>query len=189
MMTRLSLDKKRKHILIVAAVALFFGLVYRFYPSVQSLLFPKAEIELKEAKILKYQKELTADGGLDVLLNSLKESLKEAEKGLLTGKTRSLAAVQIQEILQEITEKSGVVIRSLNVLNPEELDKEGYLSIPVEFYLFATISQFKEVLYRIGISQKYLAVKQLRIDYTKSGPEDTIRCHMTVAGYMQGMNG
>lgn len=188
-MPRLRFDVKRKYILIAGAFILFWGLVYRFYPSVQSLVSPNAEIELKETSILKYQKELRAESGLEATLQDLKEELKKAEKGLLTGKTSSLAAVQIQEILQEITNKSGVVIRSLNVLKAEELEKEGYISIPVEFNLVAKISQFKEVLYRIGACDKYLTVRQLRVDYFKNPEGGSIRCQIMVAGYMKKANG
>lgn len=188
-MPRLNLDRKRKYILIAAAVLLFLGLAYRFYPSFQSLLSPKAEIELKERRIIKYQKELRADSGVEVTLKNLEGLLKNAEEGLLTGKTQSLAAVQIQEILQKITDKSGVVIRSLNVLKPEELKNNGYLGIPVEFQLLATISQLKEVLYGISVSPKYLTVKKLRIDYTQNTAGGSIRCNITIAGYMKNIKG
>ncbi len=168
---------------------LFLGLVYRFYPLFQELVSPTSEIELKEQRVIKYQKRLKADQGIETSAKHLKNALKKAEQGLLTGERPSLAAVQIQEILKEITDQSGAVIRRLQVLKPEELEKVPYLRIPVEFYMYANISQFKEVLYQIGVFQKYLTVKKLRIDYTRNKAGGSIRCHITVAGYMKKVKG
>jgi hypothetical protein len=177
--------KKRKYILIVGIILLCTAAIYRLYPSFQDLLSPSSEIELKERRVIKYQKRLMADRGLETKLNDLKRLLKNAEAGLLTGKTPSLAAVQIQDILQKITKESGVVIQRLRVLTPEKLEKKGYLSIPVEFYMDATISQLKEVLYRIGVFDKYLTIKNLRISYTRNKLAGNIRCQITLAGYMK----
>jgi len=188
-MFRFKLDRNRKYILIVAAGLLVLGLVYRFYPFFEGMLSPKAELELKMGRIVKYQKRLKSESGLKTSVENLKGALTKAEEGLLTGKTPVLTAVQIQEILQKITEKSGVVIGRLQVLNPEESEKDGYLSVPVEFYIDATISQLKEVLYRISVFQKYLTVTKLRIDYATRGASGSIRCEMIVAGYMKGMKG
>lgn len=189
MMFRFKLDKKQKYMLMAGGVLLFLGLMYRSYPFFQELVSPGSEIELKEQRVIKCQKRLKADQGLETSAKHLKGALNKAEEGLLTEERPSLAAVQIQEILKKITDQSGAVIRRLQVLKPEELKPDGYLSVPVEFYMYATISQFKDVLYRIGVFQKYLTVKKLRIDYTRNQTGGSIRCHVTVAGYMKKAKG
>ena len=188
-MFQFKLDRKRKYLLLALGGLLFLGLVYRFYPSFREALFPKAEIALKERMIVKYQKQINADSGVAQSVKILKNALEKAEEGLLAGKTPSLAAVRIQDILQEITRNSGVVIRRLQVLKPEALDNHPYLSVPVEFYLYCTITQLKDVLYKIGVFQKYLTVRKVTIHYTRRNVEGSIRCQITVAGYMKTTKG
>jgi hypothetical protein len=188
-MFRLKLDKNRKFLLLVGAIILLLGCVYRFYPFFQNLLFPKLEIELKRGQIVKYQKLLDAESGLETTTKNLINELNKAEEGLFTGKTPTLTAAQIQDILQKITAKSGVVIQRLQVLEPERLKKDAYLRIPVEFYMNATTSQLKEVLYNIGVFQKYLKVRQLNIQFAGRKDGDPVRCQITVAGYMKGVEG
>ncbi|MDZ7698199.1 MAG: type II secretion system protein GspM [Deltaproteobacteria bacterium] len=185
MMFRLKLDRKRKRLLIAGAVLLCLGAGYRFFPTFKDMFFPEAEIDIKEQRILKLHKRIQADSGLATELQDLKGALKTAESGLLKGKTPALTAVQVQEIIQQITEKSGAVVQRLNVLKPEPSKKGGYLSIPVEFHMYATINQLKDVLYRIGVFEKYLIVKNLRIDYMRRKAGGSIRCQITVAGYMK----
>lgn len=165
------------------------GVIYRFFPFFHSVFSPQAEMELKESRIVKYQKRIKADSGLEILAENLKKSLKKAEEGVLRGKTPSLAAVQIQEVLQGIMSKSGVVIQRLQILKPEKMKEDGYLSIPVEFYMQCSIPQLKEVLYRIGTYQKYLTVEALRIDSIHQNLGRTVKCRVTVAGYMKTTRG
>ena len=188
-MFRFKLDKNHKYLLFVGAIILLLGGVYRFYPFFQNLLFPKLEIELKQGQIIKYQKLLEAKSGLETNNKNLINELKKAEEGLFTGKTPTLTAAQIQDILQKITDESGVVIKRLQVLQPEKFEKDMYLAIPVEFYMDATISQLNEVLYKIGVFQKYLSVRQLSINFGGGKASGPVRCQITVAGYMKSIKG
>jgi hypothetical protein len=56
------------------------------------------ELKLKELKLAKYRQKLLEKKVLDRELSTLENTVKQAEVGLLTGKTPSLAAAEIQEI-------------------------------------------------------------------------------------------
>ena len=175
---------QRKYIFIVLAVLLSLALVYRFFPFIQEFVSPAQEIALKERRLIKYRKTVAASRDLDKRLDSLNKSLQQLESGLLSGKTASLAAVEIQKTLREIAEKSSVQVRSVKVLKPEDLGQKDYLRIPVDFYISPTTRQLKEILYRIETSPKYLTVKKMRIRYY-GNPERRFRCNITVAGFMK----
>ncbi|MBW2610531.1 MAG: hypothetical protein JRC68_09335 [Deltaproteobacteria bacterium] len=183
-MFQLKFDIQRKYLFIVLGILLFLGLIYRFFPFLQEFAFPAQEIALKERRLIKYQKMVAAGSNLDKRLVSLNGALKALEGGLLTGKTAPLAAVEIQQILQEIADKSHVQIRSVKVLKPVELEKKNYLSIPVEFYMIPTIRQLKEVLYRIETSPKYLTVQKVSARYFPD-KQRRCRCRITIAGFMK----
>lgn len=183
-MFKLKIDIQRKYIFIALAILLSLALIYRYFPFLQEIAFPAKEIELKERRLIKYRKMVEAGSNLDKRFSSLNRVLKELESGLLTGKTPPLAAVEIQKIVQEIAEKSNVQIRSVKVLKPVELDQKNYLSVPVEFYVFPTMRQLKELLYQIESSLKRLTVRKLTTRYY-ANREGRFRCHITIAGFMK----
>lgn len=182
-MPKFRIDNRRKYILIVSAVLIFLGLIYRFMPSVQAIISPREEIELKEATLIKYQKMVGQARGLDKRLISLDDKLKQLESGLLTGETPALAAVEIQNILHKIARKSKVEIKRVKVLKPMEVDQKNYLGVPVEFAITLTTEQLKEILYRLGTSPKYLRVKGVRTRYTRRAGK--INSSITVTGFMK----
>ncbi len=183
-MFKLKIDIQRKYVFFALAILIILALFYRFFPSFQELASPAEEVALKEKRLIKYRKMVTAGSNLDKRFASLNGVLKELETGLLTGKTPPLAAVEIQKIVQEIADKSNVQIRSVKVLKPVELDQKNYLSVPVEFYIFPTMRQLKELLYRIEGSLKCLTVRKLTTRYyaNKAG---RFRCRITIAGFMK----
>ena len=183
-MRNLRIDIQKKYVFIVLSILLSLGIIYRFFPDFQELVSPEQEISLKERRLIKYRKMVAASGDLEKRLASLNSSLKQMESRLLTGKTTSLAAVEIQKILHGIAGKSNVQVTRVKVLTSEELDKKNYLRIPVEFYILPTIRQLKEVLYRIENSQKFLRVIKIN---TKFSTDKTmrLRCSITIAGFMK----
>ncbi len=166
------------------AILLLAGLIYRFMPLLQNLVPSQEEIELRERTLIKYEKMVRAGKQLDGQLASLEDVLSQLESKLLEGRTPSLAAVDIQKILNDIAQKSNVEIKSVKVLKPEDLDKKGYLSIPVTFYMIVSVRQFKDMLYSIENSKKLLSVISVEASFYTRRSSD-IRCNITVAGYMR----
>ncbi|MBC8466216.1 MAG: hypothetical protein H8D55_00090 [Deltaproteobacteria bacterium] len=183
-MFKFRVDIQRKYIFIVLTVLFFLALVYRFFPFIQEVVSPAQEIALKEGKLMKYRKIVAAGRDVDKRLDSLNRSLKQLESGLLSGKTASLAAVEIQKTLHEIAGKSSVQVMSVKVLKPEDSGQKGYLCIPVDFYIRPTIRQLKEILYRIETFPKYLTVKKMRTRFY-TNKERRFRCNITIAGFMK----
>jgi hypothetical protein len=178
------LDFQRKHIVIGLAVLTLLAFAYRFYPFFEEMVSPGKEIELKERRLIKYQKMIDSGGNIDKQRDSLNNTLTKLESRLLTGKTPSLAAVEVQKIVEEIAGKSAVQIGLVNVLKPEELDKHYYLCISVEFHIFPTMRQLKEILYRIETTQKYLDVKKMVVQEHGNRTRQR-RCSITVTGLMK----
>lgn len=177
-------DFRRKHVFIALAILLSLAVVYRFFPFFQEVFSPNEEIELMEKRLAKYQEMIDSGKNINQRLDSLNKTARELESRLLAGKTPSLSAVEVQKIMQETADSSHVQINSVKVLKPEELDKHGYLRVPVEFQIVPTIKQLTEILYRLEASPKYLTVKKIFIrDYSNVGRQ--LRCRIIVAGLMK----
>lgn len=179
----LKLDKRTKTIIIIGAVLLLLGLTYRLIPFFQGISDAGLEIALKERQVEKLRNMVQKVGDPEDGIARLNRTLKRAESGLLTGKTPALAAVDIQNILNGIAEKSGIDIKTTRVLKAEEIDR--YMGVPVQFTVSSTTGQLKEILYGIETSSRYLTVKRLKTSVERRGKSGISRTTITVVGYMK----
>ena len=152
----------RKFILAAGGVLLLLAVIYRFFPDIGDLLGPGQELGIKEKRVAKYRELVQQGDDQKARLMSLKTAVTRAESGLITGKTPSLAAADIQNILHKAAEKCQVKIKTVRVLKPEGADKEIYVSIPVQFTITSTVSQLKELIYRIESHSKYLKLTKVK---------------------------
>ena len=184
-MMKFSLTRERKYILIGGVILLFLGLVYRAAPLFQGIYDGGTQIAAKEKQLAKYQRAIEEGEELEKRLAALTSALKRGESGFLTGKTPSLAAVDMQNILNAVTSKNGVEIKSMRVLKAAKQDDTKYLSIPVKFSIVSTVRQMKEILYGIETSGKYLTVREIRIIVPRRKNKEQLKVNMTVAGFMK----
>ena len=113
------------------------------------------DIAAQQKGVAKYRQTVKGRGELEARLVSVNKSLERVEAGLLTGKTVALAAVDIQNILNEIATGSGVEIKSVQVLKSQKQDSDQYISVPVQFMVSVTTRQLKDILYKIEASPKF----------------------------------
>lgn len=184
-MIRFPLTRERKYVLLIGAVLLFFGFVYRIFPFFQGFYEGSDQINAKQKQLEKYQRILGQEKQLKGRLSALSKSLKRGESKFLSGRTPSLAAVDMQNILNRITSKSGVDIKSVRVLKAVKQEDERYLSIPVKFSIISTLRHLKEVLYGIEASGKFLTVRAMSINVSSRKNRALLRVEMTVAGFMK----
>jgi len=181
-------DERKKYLYLIAVVLFVLVVVYRIKPFLVQLTPSNDEIILKEATLVKYRKIIRKKGALETALKALAREVKNAEKGLLSDKTASLAAVEIQNILTEIAAKNNVEIRRVQVLKPEKASAKGYMLIPVRFSLNTTIRQLKKIMCSIEREKKYLIFKKVVIRVIRIGPINstgTIRSDLTLYGIMK----
>ena len=184
-MFHFKINKQRKYILIVGAILLFLGLVYRVFPLFQGIFAEGGHITLKQRQLAKYRQIVLGRDNVEAGLISLTRALDRAESGMLTGKTPSLAAVDIQNILNEIAGRSDVEIKTVRVLKPKKLDMEDYTKILVQFTITSEIAQLKEILYGIESSRKHLVVEKAEISVSRKKDSRQIEGKITVSGIME----
>ena len=184
----LIVDKRRRYLLIAGAVLLLFGFAFWLFPFFEGIQGGQTDIAAQKKRVAKYRQTVKGRGELEARLVSLNKSLEQVEAGLLTGKTVALAAVDIQNILNEIALGSGVEIKSVQVLTSQnqKQDAELYISVPVQFTVSATIRQLKDILYKIEASPKFfLTVERIGISVAGAGGPGQMRVDITVSGIMK----
>ncbi|MDZ7833065.1 MAG: type II secretion system protein GspM [Desulfobacterales bacterium] len=180
------MDKRKRNLLVFGAILLVFGAIYRFYPLVGDLWPGGTDLEAQQNQILQYNKQLQKINAMKSRLSTLEKKLSELESQLFTGKTPSLAAVSIQKILREISEKNGAQIESVEVLSVNTFENVPYVEIPVRFVILAEIDQLRHILYGIEGHSRYMVVKDAQVKPRKvKGSDDGVYARLTVTGLMK----
>jgi len=147
------------------------------------------ELKLKELKLAKYCQKLLEKKVLDRELSTLENTVKQAEVGLLTGKTPSLAAAEIQEIVTSMADAAGGQIRTVRILQPDRSGKELYLAIPVEVTINSTMRELTQLLHKLDSSAKLLRIAKLEIRSQRAArgrvSSVTLFTTMTVEGFLK----
>jgi|WetSurMetagenome_2_1015567.scaffolds.fasta_scaffold88258_3 hypothetical protein len=182
----LMIDKRRRYLLIAGAALLLFGLAFWLFPFFEGIQGGQTDIAAQKKRVAKYRQTVKGRGEIEARLASLNKSFERVEAGLLSGKTAALAAVDIQNIINEIALGSGVEIKSMQVLSSQKRDSDLYISVPIQFTVSATIRQLKDILYKIEASPKFfLTVERIGISVVGASGPGQIRVDITVAGVMK----
>ncbi|MGE0083278.1 MAG: type II secretion system protein GspM [Desulfococcaceae bacterium] len=181
------MNKERKYILIFGAAVLLAGAVYRFLPDDPGALFSgREEISLKEKKLARYRETVQEKESLQAMLRSLQADLNMLESGLLSGGTPALAAVEIQNIVNEIAARGDAEIQSMQILPSRTLKDSPYVPVPVQVILSGSVRQLKDILYQIENAQKILKISSIRVRPQHRRQSDGVQSEFTVEGFMKG---
>jgi hypothetical protein len=156
--------RKRRKIIVAGFVLLALpAMIFLFNSLSRSTHRFNENLYLKQDKLVRYRQKVLEKKAVKRELLSLQTIFKRAEAALLTGKTPSLAAAEIQEILSRITNAAGAQIMTVRVLQPDRSGNKMYLAIPVEVTINSTMRQLTQLLYKLDRSAKLLRIAKLGI--------------------------
>jgi hypothetical protein len=187
-MLKFDISKKRKYLFMGGGLLLLLGVLYRFFPTIHDLKPADSEIILKKQQIAKYRQKIQKRKNLESRLTALNRHLRQSESGLLAGETPALAAVDVQNILSDITRKIDIEIKTMRVIKSIDLKNMNYVSIPVQFTLKSTVRQLKDLLYQIETSNKFLIINNMKIRNRSGKQPDQIESTVTVSGMLKKEN-
>ena len=193
-MISLQLRNRRKIIVAGLAVMALPAMIYLFNSINRSTHRFHETLNLKQDKLGKYRQKVLEKKVMERELLSLQTTFKQAEAALLTGKTVSLAAAEIQQIVTNITNAAGAQIMTVRILQPDRSAKEMYLAIPVEVTINSTMRQLTQLLYKLDSSAKLLSIAKLGIK-SRAGRSRLVRgastanliTTLTVEGFVKKM--
>ena len=162
-MISMQLRKRRKFIVAGLALLALVALIYLFDSVSRSTQQFNEGLHLKQVKLAKYRQKVLEKKAVKRGLLNLQTAYKRAEAALLTGKTPSLAAAEIQEIVSRISNAAGGQIMAVRILEPVRSGKDMYLAIPVEVTIKSTMRQLTELLDKLDRSAKLLRITKLGI--------------------------
>ena len=155
--------KGQKIIVIGLTILVCLAMIYLYNSLNLSNYTFNEELNLKKQKLVKYRQKILEKKVVEKELLSRQNIFKQAEATLLNGKTPSLAAAEIQEIVTGITKAADAEIMTIRILQPDRSGKDMYLAIPVEVTITSTIRELTQLLYKLDNSPKLLRIAKLRI--------------------------
>ena len=179
----MNISKRDKKILTIGgvAVALFLFITYVISPFIESEQEIRDNTEQREVLLQKYEKIINKKSEVEKDLTKMKRNLTKIKGKLLKGSTPSLAAAEMQKMLEKISKTHNLELKSVKV---KEAEKEGdFLAIPLELRLTTDLNRTRKFLADLENNQKYLIIPQLKISVKNQRDPKEVIVTVVVTGF------
>ena len=179
----MNISKRDKKILTIGgvAVALFLFITYVISPFIESEQEIREDTEQREVLLQKYEKIINQKSEVEKDLTKMKRNLTKIKGKLLKGRTTSLAAAEMQKMLEKISKSHDLELKSVKV---KDAEKEGdFLAIPLELRLTTDLNRTRKFLADLENNQKYLIIPQLKISVVNQRDPKEVIVTIVVTGF------
>ena len=179
----MNISKRDKKILTIGglAVAAFLFITYVITPFFESEQEIRDKTEQREGLLKKYEKIINQKSEVEKNLAQMKRELSKIKGKLLKGSTPSLAAAEMQKMLEKISKVHDLELKSVKV---KEAEKEGdFLVIPLELRLTTDLNRTRKFLTDLEKNQKYLIIPQLKISVKNQRDPKEVIVTIVVSGF------
>ena len=181
----MKLSNRDKKLIRFGAVALVFfsALKFGLFPVYDTFIERRAEIAQKEKAREKYLKFLAEQADFQKSGKNRGKDEALVQQGLLRGETSSLAAADIQKIVDEFAKQSKVEMQSVKVLDSDTRD--DFVVIPVQIVFSSDLTRLVKFVRGIETDRKLLTMPELKIRIKNELKPQDVSVTLTVAGYMK----
>ncbi len=179
----MNISKRDKKILTIGVLALVLFLLttYVISPFIESEQKIREQTEQREMLLQKYEKIMSQKSEIERNLAQMKRKKETLQKKLLKGSTPSLAAAEMQKMLEKISKAHGLELKSVKV---KEEEKEGdFLAIPLEIRLTTDLNRTRKFLADLENNLKYLIIPKLKISVKNQRDPKEIIVTIEVKGF------
>ena len=179
----MAISKRDKKVLTIGALAvsLFLIMNYVLFPFIESEKDIRERKEQKEMVLQKYEREIKQKGEIEKKLNQLKRKQNQLNGKLLKGGTPSLAAAEMQKVLEKISSKQDLELKSVKVKDAEE--KGEFLAIPLEIRFTSDLNRTRKFLSDLEKNTKYLIIPKLKISVKNQRDPKEVIVTLVVTGF------
>jgi len=179
----LDISKRDKKFLMIGglAVVLFLIINYVISPFIESENDIQEGTEQKEMLLQKYERVINQRGEIEKKLAKMKREQSDLNKKLLKGSTPSLAAAEMQKMLENISKKYDLELKSVKVKDAEESGE--FLAIPLEIRLTTDLNSTRKFLADLEKNSKYLIIPKLKISVKNQRDPKEVIVTLVVTGF------
>lgn len=183
----MNISQKDKVVLGIGIAAVISAGLFTFVikPINNNRMRIKTDIERKADFIDRYNGVLKNKDAIDARIKELEKKGRQMKSYLLSGETPSLAAADLQSLLQSAGGELGLTMESVKVLDPRKVDI--FYQIPVDVSMRTEMRKLKDFIYKIENSPKFLTVPRFRMRVIKNNIQfepEIIEARIEAAGYI-----
>lgn len=166
-------------ICVAAGVMIYYAFA-TLLPDRESL---RQEVAFKKRMLLKQRESLTREESLVKRIHQYSGRLEGEMRLLLPGDNPNVAGAELQKILKDFADQSGVEITQKNIL-PEKKVQDLLTKVSVRIDTNCNLEQLVQFMTAIANHEKYLKIEECMINGFRIQKRFEIRPSLTIAGYI-----
>jgi Tfp pilus assembly protein PilO len=182
---------RRAVLLLLGALGLYAVLSFGLLPAFDSLKEAAAGTADKEQQLSKYRRALVRKGNYSQLLEQARKTRATDEALFIRGDNPSLAAVELQTIVESAAGKSGLTLNQRSI-SPARKKDDFFNEITMTVAIDGTPTQISNFLSELRSAPKFLVVRSMQLAPTevlreppaKGGFKKMVRVNLIVAGLL-----
>lgn len=181
----MKISKRDRRVLIIGGLVCV-GLLLVFYgvlPFFESQTEMESKLERAEKALEQSLRVLQSESYYRTQTVELEETLERYRTQLLDAEDSARARVQLQAIVRELAEESGVTISRSNPMQERRVG--DYAQITLQINLQSGMQELTDFLYAISTHSKFLKVEQFRINMFSSRKSIKMQPQMHVSGFIR----
>jgi hypothetical protein len=171
--------------LLIGIVAVILAISFGVLPLIEAKKKTEEEIVLKKRALLRYEQFLQNRKSIEEDLARTSREYEGIQLKLLSGETPQLGAANLQEIVKRVSEKNGVGIRSVRILEPKEANVYLKVSLHVDFNPIGSMLSLGQFIYEIEHHEKELMISEM--DFLVFNPRmpSNVQGSLVITGLMK----
>jgi hypothetical protein len=182
---KVKLSQRRILFLLIGIVAVVLVISFGVLPLIEAKKRAGEEIALKKRALLRYEQFLQNRKAIEEELARTSKEYEGIQQKLLSGETPQLGAANLQEIVKRISEKNGIGIRSVRILEPKEMNVYLKVSLHVDFNPISSMVGLGQFIYDIEHHEKELMISEM--DFLVFNPRmpNNVQGSLIITGLMK----
>ena len=182
---KVKFSQKRILFLLAGIVAVILVISFGILPLIEAKKKVEEEITLKKRALLKYEEFLRNRKAIEEELAWTSKEYEGIQQKLLLGENPQLGAANLQEIVKRLSEKNGIGIRSVRILEPKEMNVYLKVSLHVDFNPISSMTGLGQFIYDIEHHEKELMISELDLLVFNPRMPASVQGSMTISGLMK----
>jgi len=182
---------RRAMLLLVGAAVVYAVFSFGILPAFDALKDASSEVGGKEEQLSRYRRALIRKGHYARLLEKARKDVSDLEARLIRGDNPTLAAVELQTIVEQAAKKVGLEFSQRNI-SPARKKDEFFNEITMTLAFEATPGQVTQFLEEIRNAPKFITVRNAQIapaqvvhEAPKKGDfKKTVRANLTISAVL-----
>jgi len=182
---KVKFSQKRILFLLIGIVAVILVISFGVLPLIEAKRKVEEEIGLKKRALLKYEEFLQNRKAIEEELARTSKEYEGIQQKLLSGENPQLGAANLQEIVKRLSEKNGIGIRSVRILEPKEMNVYLKVSLHVDFNPISSMTGLEQFIYDIEHHEKELMISEMDLLVFNPRMPTNVQGSMMISGLMK----